>query len=78
MRGAAMCLPLQPLTSRYENMSALARALGADRAQVGRWERTGVSPCTADRLAIRLGFHPVELWPEWFDLPVEDDEEACA
>ena len=23
----------------------------------------------ADRIATRLGFHPAELWPEWYQLP---------
>jgi transposase-like protein len=67
---------LEPLASHHENMSTLARALGVDRAQLGRWRRTGVTPSTADRLAVRLGFHPAELWPQWFDLPTGVDEAA--
>jgi hypothetical protein len=26
-----------------------------------------VTVCSADRLAVALGYHPAELWPEWYD-----------
>jgi len=35
----------------------LVRALSQPRL---RWD-------TADRCAIALGYHPVELWPSWYD-----------
>lgn len=32
-----------------------------------RWEKTGIPESTADRIATRLGVHPCEVWPGWFD-----------
>ena len=70
MNPCDLRLPVEPLVARYGNVSALARALGVDRVQVSRWRRTGIGLATADRLAIAIGLHPVDLWPEWYDLPV--------
>jgi lambda repressor-like predicted transcriptional regulator len=34
---------------------------------------------TADTLAVALGHHPCELWPEWFgDLPVAQREPSTS
>lgn len=38
-------------------LRTLNRVLGATRI---RWN-------TADRVAVALGSHPSELWPDWFD-----------
>ena len=47
--------------------SVLARRLGVTRRTVHRWAQTGLVPPThADRIAVRLGHHPAEIWPnEW-------------
>lgn len=42
-----------------------AELLGVDRDQVTAWRRTGVPLWRAEALAIGLGRHPDELWPDW-------------
>ena len=32
----------------------------------------------ADRVAIALGHHPCEVWPEWFDLAEDDIKENAS
>jgi hypothetical protein len=61
-------LPFAPLEelADCENASALARRLGEPRTTIHRWRRCGVRLFTADRLAIHLGYHPSEVWPEWW------------
>lgn len=61
-------VPLEPLVQRYGNVSALARAIGIDRAQVAHWHGDGLPIESADRVAVLAGFHPAELWPEWEEL----------
>lgn len=60
-------LSLEPLVSRYGSVSALARALDCDRVQVSKWRRDGLPMASADRLAVALGMHPVEVWPDWYE-----------
>lgn len=55
-----------PLIDRFGSVSAFARALGVDRANATRWRRDGIPVDTADCIAVRLGWHPVEIWPEWY------------
>lgn len=69
MRPSSTRLTLEPLVREYGNGSALARALGRDVAQVNKWVQHGVPLYSADRIAIALGRHPFEIWPEWFSLP---------
>jgi hypothetical protein len=59
---------LEPLVRRYGNVSVLARALGMDRAQVARRRSDGLPIESADRIAIAVGKHPAEVWPEWYHL----------
>ena len=47
--------------------SAIADALGTSHTQVYRWRRDGLSWLWADRLALKAGFLPAELWPWWTD-----------
>jgi plasmid maintenance system antidote protein VapI len=63
-------LSIEPLVKMYGTVCGLGRALGVHSTQVNRWRRTGLTIATADRLAIAVGLHPVDLWPEWYDLPV--------
>jgi hypothetical protein len=61
-------LPLEPLVQRYGSVSALARTLGLHTTQAARWREPGVPVAWADRAAVYLGLHPVEVWPEWYEL----------
>lgn len=47
----------------------LAEQTGVSLRSVARWVAAGTVPYwTADRVAARLGCHPFDLWPEWYDL----------
>ena len=49
------------------DLSALARVLRLDRSTLYRvLARERLRYDTADRIAVCLGRHPSELWPEWF------------
>jgi len=47
----------------------LADTFGVGRLAIHRWRSGSMSFSTyeADRHAIRLGYHPSEIWFEWFD-----------
>lgn len=68
MTAAAPRLSLEPLIGRYGGVSGLARALGRERAQVSKWRSRGLPATTADVVAVALGLHPVEVWPDWYDV----------
>lgn len=53
--------------------------LGASRELVGRW-RNGLllTDIDADRCAVRLGLHPIDLWPDFYDTCDEIDAEREA
>ena len=51
------------------NAQEMADMLGIGRSSVVRW-RTGfhtIREYEADRYAIKLGFHPAEIWHNWLD-----------
>lgn len=54
-----------PLRGRFTTMSNLAELVGVTRETVQRWARDGVPAKQVDAVAIAVGSHPVELWPEW-------------
>jgi lambda repressor-like predicted transcriptional regulator len=49
------------------NLAAASLVLGVDRSTLHRllW-RDRLRSDAADRIAVTLGRHPSELWPEWF------------
>jgi len=47
----------RPLTNKDQ-----AEFIGEDPAQVFRWRQTGLRFHDADRVAVRLGLHPYDLW----------------
>ena len=51
-----------------------AARLGVGPKQLYRWRENGLTWVAADRVAIRLGVHPVLLWPEWVDVYAELEE----
>ncbi len=49
------------------NLSAASLALQVDRSTLHRLlSRDRLRSDSADRIAVTLGRHPSELWPEWF------------
>jgi len=75
MRRVALRLPLDPLLDLYDSRLGLARALKVDPRQIQRWLRYGVSFYAADELAVSLGFHPIELWPQWMEVGEEAERQ---
>jgi lambda repressor-like predicted transcriptional regulator len=48
-------------------LSAKTAALtGLHRSMVSRYRRNGIPVLQADRIAVALGRHPGEIWPEWW------------
>ncbi len=58
--------------------------LGADDNTIRWWRANGLTLYQADRLACRLGHHPADLWPNYWDIPFRgcttrpNPEEAAA
>jgi lambda repressor-like predicted transcriptional regulator len=48
------------------SVTDLARACQVDRTQMQRYLRDGIPETAADRIAVRVGLHPGEVWSEWF------------
>lgn len=40
---------------------------GVNRRTISRWQRDGIPERHADRLAVAVGAHPSEIWPDWLD-----------
>ncbi len=52
------------------SICALADNVGVDRDALHRlFTRDRLRCDAADRIAVALGYHPCQLWPEWFDFP---------
>jgi hypothetical protein len=51
---------------REQSIIDLAQELRIDAERCNASWRRSVRSDTADRIAIPLGRHPGELWPEWF------------
>jgi hypothetical protein len=56
-----------PIIRRFESPSTAAAILEVAVRSVHRWIATGLTPIQADRLAIRVGLHPCDVWSSWFD-----------
>lgn len=52
-----------------------ATIFGVNRSTVLRWRnpKTMLDQWDADHYAIKLGKHPSEIWPDWFDIQINDD-----
>ena len=83
-RGAPIYLPSQPaqaalrrLLDGDQDLVALALVLRLDRSTLHRLlRRDRLRYDVADRIAVALGRHPYELWPEWFNNSLEQEGEA--
>ena len=57
-------------TDRDLTVCALADNIGVDPCTLHRlFTRDRLRWDAADHIAVALGYHPCQLWPEWFDLP---------
>lgn len=67
----------RPLTSRE-----LGAYFDVPASTVKEWRYRGadIDERRADHLAAALSLHPLELWPEWADIPamLADREQPCA
>lgn len=80
MTGGSTIKPGGPRQQRYDlepvwvfvaSALELSRRSGADPREIQRWKKSGSIPDRwADRVAVGLGLHPAELWPEWIDVQV--------
>ena len=70
----AQRLLLQKAADQAGDLSALAQVLRLDRSTLYRvLGRDRLRYDTADRIAVCLGRHPSELWPEWFPSVEQSD-----
>lgn len=53
-------------------MAVLAELLGFSVRTLQRWRIAGVPDRHADQMAINLGCHPCVIWPDWFDIDLEE------
>lgn len=58
--GRGRDLTLAPLTE-------VAAMAGTSERQWRRWRKSGVPLWHADRMAVALGRHPGEVWPEYWE-----------
>lgn len=75
--------PRYPLTTLldmmgYQSVNKAAEALGVSGTTYVRYSCHGVTERTADRLAVRAGFHPAEVWPELTDHQINAASRVCA
>jgi lambda repressor-like predicted transcriptional regulator len=51
-----------------DSVCTIAENIGVDRSTVLRlFTRDRLRWDAADHIAVALGYHPCQLWPEWFD-----------
>ena len=60
--------PIAELESCLGGTSAreMAGLLKVSSRTVVRYRRRGLSVVQADRAAVAVGFHPAEVWPNWW------------
>jgi hypothetical protein len=53
----------------------LAELLDISTASIVRWKTTNctLTEWECDKYAIKLGLHPGNIWPNWFDIPLTQD-----
>ena len=61
-----MWLDATPITAIGHRETA--RRTGYSKTAIAEWTRNGrIRADRADRVAIALGHHPAELWPDWWE-----------
>lgn len=55
----------------------LGRLFGVHPSVLPRWRRVGLTETRADLVAVKLGFAPETLWPEWTDELIRSHEVEC-
>ncbi len=50
----------------FTNMCHLSRVCGYPVRTLQRWKISGIPLYSADKLAIRLGRHPANIWRNWY------------
>lgn len=61
----------RPISDKVSHISIHGKAqqvIGANRSNVHRWRRRGLTLDSADRCATALGLHPANVWPEWWEV----------
>lgn len=53
-------------------------ALGIDESSLTLYRRVGMTELAADRIAVRAGFHPWNVWPEMVEHAIAWDRARCA
>lgn len=56
------------------SLNQLAMRIGVRQSTLSRALVAGCTDEQADRWAVALGFHPSEVWPEWYPETPEEDE----
>lgn len=70
---------LDALAERHGcTLAALAGLCNLSGSTWKQYRDGGVSERVADRLAVKLGYHPAEVWPEWLDVSMAKAEVECA
>lgn len=63
--------PVEPILQTFADhpypIQAAATALNVSTASIHRYLQDGIFFFKADRYAVALGKHPIDLWPDWFD-----------
>jgi hypothetical protein len=61
--------PIEPLKAAMHESDPAANALrcGVSERAVHRWALAGLTDETADRVALRAGYMPEEIWVNWLD-----------
>ncbi len=62
-----------------ESPNEAAAAAGVNARTIHEWRKgRRVQLNNADRIAVNLGHHPAEIWPNWWEIPAITPEEKRA
>lgn len=70
--------PLGPLAALMGvSLHACAKSLGVSGSTFQKYRDEGMLERSAERLAVRAGWHPAEVWGDWLDDQIADCSRAC-